>query len=183
MARPRSFDEHQVLARCGEMFHRQGYDATSVDDLVAATGLKRGSLYQAFGSKRGVFLAVLRGALQSTPDSAARERIVSSPSKATAADTTTTKTEHAGKVPESDLLEQDSDNQSPSAPHPPSDAFCDDVLTLVAITCLELAPHDAKARDILADWRSQLSQSQRTRLTEALGRSLLKRAEIGSPSA
>ncbi len=45
------------------VFGRLGYNATSVDDLVAATGLQRGSLYKAFGSKRNLFQSVLRQAL------------------------------------------------------------------------------------------------------------------------
>lgn len=41
------------------VFLRQGYEGTSIDDLLAATGLHRGSLYKAFASKRGLFLAAL----------------------------------------------------------------------------------------------------------------------------
>jgi AcrR family transcriptional regulator len=42
------------------LFCERGYDGTSVDDLVRALGVHRGSLYQAFGSKRGLWLRVLR---------------------------------------------------------------------------------------------------------------------------
>ncbi len=56
MARPREFDEEDVVARAMHVFWTKGYDATSVQDLVDATGLKRGSLYGAFGDKRGLFL-------------------------------------------------------------------------------------------------------------------------------
>lgn len=59
MGRPRSFDAAAVRAQAATLFARQGYHATSVDDLVAATGLLRGSLYQAFGSKLNLFIAVL----------------------------------------------------------------------------------------------------------------------------
>lgn len=59
MGRPRSFDEQKVVASAAELFVQFGYEATSVDDLVTATGLHRGSLYQAFGSKRTIFLAAL----------------------------------------------------------------------------------------------------------------------------
>ena len=48
-----------MVERAARRFLVTGYEATSVDDLVAATGLHRGSLYQAFGSKRGLFLAAL----------------------------------------------------------------------------------------------------------------------------
>ena len=59
MGRPRSFDEGTVLRAAAEAFVRGGYEGTSVDDLVQALKLHRGSLYQAFGSKHGLFLAVL----------------------------------------------------------------------------------------------------------------------------
>jgi TetR/AcrR family transcriptional regulator, transcriptional repressor for nem operon len=59
MARPRSFDEAKVLAAARDLFWHTGYAATSLDDLVAATGLGKGSLYGAFGDKRSLFLRVL----------------------------------------------------------------------------------------------------------------------------
>lgn len=59
VARPRSFDEAVVVDAAARCFTELGYAATSVDDLVTATGLHRGSLYGAFGSKRGLFLAAL----------------------------------------------------------------------------------------------------------------------------
>ena len=60
MGRPRGFDERDVVDSAVGLFVRLGYEATSVDDLVAATGLHRGSLYKAFGSKRGLFVTALR---------------------------------------------------------------------------------------------------------------------------
>lgn len=62
MARPRNFDEDDVVDRATKAFGRLGYAACSVDDLVDATGLQRGSLYKVFGSKRGLFEQVLRRA-------------------------------------------------------------------------------------------------------------------------
>jgi AcrR family transcriptional regulator len=56
MARPRTFDEPHVTRQAREAFHDHGYAATSVQDLTAATGLSRSSLYGAFGDKRGLFL-------------------------------------------------------------------------------------------------------------------------------
>lgn len=61
MARPRTFDEATVLDQARELFSTQGYHGTSIDDLVKATGLLRGSLYKAFGSKRNLFHALLSG--------------------------------------------------------------------------------------------------------------------------
>ena len=52
MARPREFDEARVIDKVMQQFWAHGYEATSVDDLCAATGLNRSSLYRTFGSKR-----------------------------------------------------------------------------------------------------------------------------------
>ncbi|GAA2018388.1 helix-turn-helix transcriptional regulator [Nakamurella flavida] len=60
MGRTRSFDEAEVLGRAAKSFLATGFEGTSLDDLVRSTGLHRGSLYQAFGSKRGLFVAALR---------------------------------------------------------------------------------------------------------------------------
>lgn len=59
MGRTRSFDESTVVSLAAERFRIRGYEATSLEDLLQATGLHRGSLYQAFGSKRGLFVAAL----------------------------------------------------------------------------------------------------------------------------
>ncbi|WP_433170712.1 TetR/AcrR family transcriptional regulator [Actinoallomurus sp. CA-150999] len=60
MARTREFDTDTAVRRAMELFWRRGYEATSIQDLVAATGLGRGSLYAAFGSKDGLYEAALR---------------------------------------------------------------------------------------------------------------------------
>jgi TetR/AcrR family transcriptional repressor of nem operon len=59
MARPASFDRDQVLGRATETFWKNGYCATSISQLVEATQLQPGSLYAAFESKQGLFLAAL----------------------------------------------------------------------------------------------------------------------------
>jgi TetR/AcrR family transcriptional repressor of nem operon len=59
MPRSPEFDRDQVIEAAQAVFWDRGYSQTSVADLVAATGLKPGSLYGAFGSKKGVFLEVL----------------------------------------------------------------------------------------------------------------------------
>jgi len=59
MARPRGFQEREVLLLAADAFVAGGFEGTSIDDLVKALGLHRGSLYKAFGSKHGLFLAAL----------------------------------------------------------------------------------------------------------------------------
>ena len=67
MGRTRSFDEADVVARASASFRATGYEGTGVDELLHAVGLHRGSLYRAFGSKRGLFVVVLRQALSTDP--------------------------------------------------------------------------------------------------------------------
>jgi AcrR family transcriptional regulator len=57
--RPRTFDEDAVLDAATSVFLEKGYEAASLDELTAATGLNRSSLYHAFGDKRGLFLKVI----------------------------------------------------------------------------------------------------------------------------
>ena len=59
MARPRTFDEADVVEAARDQFWNRGYAATSVDDLTAATGLGKGSLYGAFGDKHSLFVRAL----------------------------------------------------------------------------------------------------------------------------
>ncbi|WP_322102283.1 TetR/AcrR family transcriptional regulator [Paraburkholderia sp. J41] len=59
MARPREFDEEAVLDATMQCFWQFGYEATSVKDLSARTGLTAASLYNAYGDKRGLFQAAL----------------------------------------------------------------------------------------------------------------------------
>ena len=59
MARPRTFDRDEVLDRAVQLFWTQGYERTSVQDLVDSMGIQRGSLYAAFGDKKHLFLEAL----------------------------------------------------------------------------------------------------------------------------
>ena len=58
--RPRSFDTEATLANATLAFWQRGYAATSMDDLSAATGLNRPSLYGAFGDKHALYLQALQ---------------------------------------------------------------------------------------------------------------------------
>jgi len=55
MPRPREFDTEAVVEQAMGLFWRRGYAATSMADIYAATGLKPGSLYGAFGDKEALF--------------------------------------------------------------------------------------------------------------------------------
>ncbi|RJF93349.1 TetR/AcrR family transcriptional regulator [Sphingomonas cavernae] len=57
--RPRSFDAQQVLGIVADCFRDGGYSATSLDEIAAATGLNRPSLYAAYGDKKAMYLAAL----------------------------------------------------------------------------------------------------------------------------
>ncbi|WP_145047574.1 TetR/AcrR family transcriptional regulator [Paenibacillus xylanexedens] len=59
MSRPREFDADVVLQQSMEVFWRQGYRATSYEDLTRTTGVKKQSLYCVFSDKRSLFLKAL----------------------------------------------------------------------------------------------------------------------------
>lgn len=60
VGRPREFEEDRVLNAAMHIFWNQGYEGTSLKDLCSATGLHKGSLYQAFGDKHQLFLKSLK---------------------------------------------------------------------------------------------------------------------------
>jgi TetR/AcrR family transcriptional repressor of nem operon len=60
MARPKEFDPDVAVGKAMELFWRKGYGATTPAELVAELGIGKGSLYNAFESKRGVFEQALR---------------------------------------------------------------------------------------------------------------------------
>ncbi len=58
--RPRAYDPSEALQAARDVFWLKGYAATSLDDIVAATGMNRPSLYAAFGDKEAIYLAALK---------------------------------------------------------------------------------------------------------------------------
>ncbi|MGF6232446.1 TetR/AcrR family transcriptional repressor of nem operon [Inquilinus ginsengisoli] len=79
MAGVRQFDEGEMLAEALDVFWRKGLRATTMQDIAQATGVLRGSLYNAYGGKEEIFLLAfdsyvgrfldnIRQALDSTPD-------------------------------------------------------------------------------------------------------------------
>lgn len=71
MARPREFDEAEVLDAAIQQFWLHGYEATSVRDLAEQMGIAGASLYNAFGDKRALYRSSLNRYLEQT----FRERI------------------------------------------------------------------------------------------------------------
>jgi TetR/AcrR family transcriptional regulator, copper-responsive repressor len=54
--RPRAYEPHVALGKALDLFRKGGFAATSLDDLSAATGMNRPSLYGAFGDKRELYI-------------------------------------------------------------------------------------------------------------------------------
>jgi TetR/AcrR family transcriptional regulator, copper-responsive repressor len=54
--RPRAYEPDAALGKALDLFRRGGFAATSLDDLSAATGMNRPSLYGAFGDKRELYI-------------------------------------------------------------------------------------------------------------------------------
>ena len=68
MGRSKSYNEQEVLTALANEFSQHGYNATSIDQIAKATGMKRGSIYQAFDSKANLFRLSFRHALESTAE-------------------------------------------------------------------------------------------------------------------
>lgn len=60
MGRTRSFETDEVLDKAIDVFWARGYDAAGMQEICRATGLNSGSVYAAFGDKRGLFVQALR---------------------------------------------------------------------------------------------------------------------------
>ncbi len=76
MARPKEFDPPAALSAAMQVFWRNGYEKTSLDDLMAAMQVGRQSLYDTFGDKRELYLSALEAYRDSTQ--AAMRRLFSS---------------------------------------------------------------------------------------------------------
>ncbi|MGP4104486.1 TetR/AcrR family transcriptional regulator [Nonomuraea sp. KM90] len=125
--RPRAFDKDEALERALLLFWSRGYGATSVQDLVDALALERGSLYGAFGDKRQFYLAAVQlywdtyereliTALESGPVLPALRGVLTHPAR---------------------VQEYASDVGVPQG-------------CMIGNTTAELVPHDAEAREIVA---------------------------------
>lgn len=59
MPRPKEFDPERALDKAMQVFWHKGYEATSMEDLLSAMDLNRGSLYDTFGDKHQLFVKVM----------------------------------------------------------------------------------------------------------------------------
>lgn len=59
MARPQEFDTEQALNQAIELFWKNGYERTSLSDLLNHMHIRRSSFYNTFGDKRGLFIQAL----------------------------------------------------------------------------------------------------------------------------
>jgi TetR/AcrR family transcriptional regulator, transcriptional repressor for nem operon len=59
MARLKEFDPDDVLDKAIDVFWSKGFEATSIQDLVGAMGINRGSIYDTFGNKTKLFSLAL----------------------------------------------------------------------------------------------------------------------------
>ena len=78
MARPREFDVEKVLREAMEVFWEKGFDGTSFADVEARTGVKKASLFAAYGDKRSLFLKAL-AAYQESAREAIRTGLTAGP--------------------------------------------------------------------------------------------------------
>lgn len=68
MARPKEFDEAEVLDKALLLFRAQGYHATSFADLTKTLGVCRQSLYDTYGDKQNLFVTALKRYIQNSSD-------------------------------------------------------------------------------------------------------------------
>ena len=135
----KQFDPEAALQKAMEVFWAKGYTATSIQDLVEATGLQRGSLYGAFGDKHGLYLAALDAYL--------------------AGGTANFESMLDGGADPLDAVRNMVRTVADQATGPRAALGC-----MVANTCSELAPHDEVARDRV----QAFAESVRSRFARAL---------------
>lgn len=60
MARSKEFDIDEVLEKAMHLFWQQGYEKTSMQDLVAGMGIHKRSMYDTFGDKHTLYMRAVR---------------------------------------------------------------------------------------------------------------------------
>ena len=135
VGRPREFDPEIALDAAMQAFWAKGYEATSLSDLMEATGLHKGSLYQAFGDKHTLFIQALKRYLSDM-------RRMKSKMIAHAA----TPLEGIRAVTHGMLDIADGDCTCPRG-------------CLAINTLVELAPHDAEVQEVMNDHIQRMRSS------------------------
>jgi TetR/AcrR family transcriptional regulator, transcriptional repressor for nem operon len=79
MARPREFDVEAVLREAMNVFWEKGFDGASFADIEERTGVKKASLFAAYGDKHSLFLKALQSYQEMGRDMARRQLAASSP--------------------------------------------------------------------------------------------------------
>ena len=64
VASPAARTNDRILQKALELFSDKGYDATSVREICEAAGITKPTLYHFYGSKEGVYRAIVEGALE-----------------------------------------------------------------------------------------------------------------------
>ncbi len=153
----KSYDTAAVVDRAKHAFWAAGYEATSINDLLEATGLNRGSLYAEFGDKRGLFMAALR-----SYDVDQREAFLGElAANAAPLDAIATAFSVAAEVPEDGI----------------TPAGC-----LLVNTALELAPHDPEVRTLVNVSFAAVEEFFSIRLHDAQSRGELN-ADVNTDTA
>ncbi len=147
MARPREFEIEDALDAAAKAFWSRGYKATSLEDLMKATGLHKGSLYKAFGGKHDLFKSSLEHYLRKV-ETVHREALAS---------------EVSAKAGLSRWVERLAE-------------FCRDDEgqfrgCLAVNTVTELAPHDPEVKEVLLTYHDRLIAL----LTETIARGQAER--------
>ncbi|MFF2479694.1 TetR/AcrR family transcriptional regulator [Paenibacillus sp. NPDC058071] len=60
MVRTKEFDENEVLFKGMRLFWDQGYEKTSMQELVSHMGIHKGSMYDTFGDKKSLYIKALK---------------------------------------------------------------------------------------------------------------------------
>jgi len=154
VGRPRQFDVDATLDAAMHAFWARGYEATSMADLMAATGLHKGSLYQAFGDKHSLFVQALKRYL----DDMFR-------AGTSAIDTAPTPREGLERLAHTLIEITGEDHGEPRG-----------CMALNALA--ELAPHDAEVRELLQGQVASIRRGVTTtvRRAQALGQVARERA-------
>ncbi len=154
----KSYNETEVLERAMHAFWARGYEATSMHDLVKATGINRGSIYAAYMNKRTLFIEALRHY-----DKVHRADYLGQVCK-----------RHNPKEAIITVFE----NASKAIGSKGVPAGC-----LLVNTALELSPHDAEVRNFVDECLSQVEDFFYSNINEGKRNGTIRTAETSRKTA